>query len=486
MRLISKPNEVINLLKDMLISKILIWLILLFLLYYFYQILLSQNILLALGVASIPFLIILLFLIIAYSEKGFYTVYISHFILLSISSYIDIKLGAITVLTTLLIFILIIVKGIYNSIDWKLSINSMLVFYAIWLIYCILELANPNAVFEAWNISITQYAIYPLVCAILVPISIKKKLHIYILLYIWSIFVLYASFKGYWQKNYGFNERELYFLFELGGATTHIIWSGIRFFSIFSDATNFGIHMGMASLVFFVSSIYAKKIYTKIYFLLIVCAATYGMFISGTRASIAVPLIGLIYFTVVSKKINILISGSTFSILIVCFFMFTSIGESNQYIRRMRTAFSPKEDASFQVRDRNREIMKTYMSNKPFGYGLGLGGKAERYKPKETIPVPPDSWLVSVWTDTGIVGLILYLTVQLILLIKSTLILLFKINDYELKGLLIAWMSMAVAYFFITYSSDVMQYPNSIIFFTSIALCINASKFDKQVKNSTS
>lgn len=83
-------------------------------------------------------------------------------------------------------------------------------------------------------------------------------------------------------------------------------------------------------------------------------------------------------------------------------------------------------------------------------------------------------------------GLILYLTVQLILLIKSTLILLFKINDYELKGLLIAWMSMAVAYFFITYSSDVMQYPNSIIFFTSIALCINASKFDKQVKNSTS
>ena len=61
----------------------------------------------------------------------------------------------------------------------------------------------------------------------------------------------------------------------------------------------------------------------------------------------------------------------------------------------------------------------------------------------------------------------------------------FKINDYELKGLLIAWMSMAVAYFFITYSSDVMQYPNSIIFFTSVALCINASKLDKRETKSS-
>jgi hypothetical protein len=485
MRIINKHNRWIDLLKDLLISKLLVLVVLSFLLYIFYQTILSNNILFAFGVVSLPFIFILLFLIIAYYEQGFYPVYISHFILLSINSYIDIKLGVITALTTLSIFILIIVKGIYNSLDWKLSINSMLVFYAIWLIYCILELANPNAVFEAWNIAITQYAIYPLVCAILVPISIKKKLHIYILLYIWSVFVLYASFKGYWQKNHGFNDRELYFLFELGGAKTHLIWSGIRFFSIFSDATNFGIHMGMASIVFFISSMYAKKIHTKIYFLLIVCAATYGMFISGTRASIAVPLVGLIYLTAVSKKLNILISGSIFSILIVCFFMFTSIGESNQYIRRMRTAFSPEEDASFQVRDRNREIMKTYMSNKPFGYGLGLGGKAERFKPKETIPVPPDSWLVSVWTDTGFVGLTLYITVHLILFINSTLILLFKIKDYELKGLLIAWMSMAVAYFFITYSSDVMQYPNSIIFFTSVALCINASKLDKRETKSS-
>lgn len=39
--------------------------------------------------------------------------------------------------------------------------------------------------------------------------------------------------QGYWQKNHGFSTKDLYFLHVLGGARTHIIWSGIRYFSCF-------------------------------------------------------------------------------------------------------------------------------------------------------------------------------------------------------------------------------------------------------------
>ena len=91
-------------LKDLLISKIWIWLVLVFALYLFYQLILSQDLFLALGIALFPFLIILFIVIIAYSEKGFYPVYTSHFILLALSSYIEIKLGVATVLITLAIF----------------------------------------------------------------------------------------------------------------------------------------------------------------------------------------------------------------------------------------------------------------------------------------------------------------------------------------------------------------------------------------------
>lgn len=481
MRLLNKPNGRIDLLKDLLISKIWIWVILSFILYIFYQIILSQNILLALGIASLPFFIILFFLIIAYSEKGFYPVYISHFILLSINSYLDIKLGGATVLITLAVFMLIIVKGIYNKIEWKHAINPMLMTYSIWTAYCILEIGNPNHVQEAWNVSITQYAVYPLVCAILVPISIKNKTHIHWLIVIWSVFVLFATFKGYWQKNHGFNDKELYFLYELGGAKTHIIWSGIRFFSVFSDAANYGVHMGMAIVGFGISAIYSKNLLLKIYYLLIMIAATYGMFISGTRAAIAVPLAGIFLFTLLAGNLRIFSLGAIVGLGIFIFFNFTTIGEGNNSIRRMRTAFNPTEDASYQVRKANQERMKILMESRPFGYGIGLGGKAEKFHPRDLMPYPPDSWMVNVWTDTGIIGLTIYILLHCFLFVYCSWIILFKIKDLRLKGLLTAWLCVCFGYFVAAFANDVMQYPNSIIVYTGFALCVTGPLLSNKV-----
>jgi len=477
MKILSKSNETIDLLKDLLISKIWIWLILAFALFLFYQLVLNQNIFIALGVAALPLFIILFFIIIAYSEKGFYPVFISHFILLSINSYIDIKLGLATVLITLVVFMLIMVKGIYNRLDWKQALNPMFVLYIIWMAYCIFEMANPNHVQEAWNVSITQYAVYPLICAILVPISINKKIHIHWLLIIWSIFILFASFKGYWQKNHGFNEKELYFLYELGGAKTHIIWSGIRYFSVFTEAANYGVHMGMAVVGFGISAIYTKNKSLKAYYLIVMIAAIYGMFISGTRAAIAVPLAGIFLFTLLSGNIKVFTIAAVVGIGIIFFFNFTTIGEGNQNIRRMRTAFNPQKDSSYLVRKANQERMKILLANKPFGYGIGLGGKAEKYHPKELMPYPPDSWMVNVWTDTGIVGLTIYILIHSFLFIYSSWVILFKIKDTRLKGLITAWLSVNFGYFVAAFANDVMQYPNSIIVYTGFALCATAPYF---------
>ena len=394
----------------------------------------------------------------------------------------DIKLGVITVLITLAVFMLIIIKGIYNRLEWKYTINPMLGVYIIWTAYCILEIANPNHVQEAWNISITQYAVYPLVCAILVPISIKNKDHIHWLLLIWSIFILFAAFKGYWQKNHGFNERELYFLYELGGAKTHIIWSGIRFFSIFTDAANYGVHMGMAITGFGISAVYTNNKILKSYYCLIMIAATYGMFISGTRAAIAVPLAGLFLFTLLAANLRIFSLGAFVGLCIIIFFNFTTIGEGNNNIRRMRTAFNPTKDASYQVRKVNQERMKILMKSKPFGYGIGLGGKAERFHPKELMPYPPDSWMVNVWTDTGIIGLTIYILLHSFLFVYCSWLLIFKIKDLRLKGLLTAWLCVCFGYFVAAYANDVMQYPNSIIIYTGFALCVTGPLLSKKLK----
>ena len=127
-----------------------------------------------------------------------------------------------------------------KSTEWERGQNIMTWLFIVWLLYYIMEIMNPNCVLEAWNINITPYALIPLICAFVVPVVIRTKKDIELLLLVWSAFVIIFTLKGYWQKNHGFSTKDLYFLHVLGGARTHIIWSGIRYFSCFSDAANYG------------------------------------------------------------------------------------------------------------------------------------------------------------------------------------------------------------------------------------------------------
>lgn len=433
----------------------------------------------ALSFAIIPLVIVAFLLIVKYYHRIFYLLFISHFILLIVSSFTEIKLGILTLSFNMAVTLLIIIISVYKKISWKESKNAMLGLYGIWAIYCIAELANPNTVLAAWGVSITHYVVYPVVCAILVPMTIRRYKNVEWLLILWSIFILLAAFKGFYQKHYGFTQKELEFLFLKGGAETHIIWSGVRYFSFFTDAANFGVHMAMAIVCFGISFFYVTKKWIKAYFLIVVIAAVYGMFISGTRSAMAVPLGGLLALVFIAKNKKTFFFSLIGIVAIVFFFRGTTIGDNNQYIRKMRSAFMPKDDASYMVRVTNRELMKTYMADKPFGYGLGLGGKAERFSPKEYMPIPPDSWLVNVWTDTGIVGLILYIIIHIILFAWCSWILMFKMYNKKLRYLLTAWLCMNAGFFVAAYANDVMQYPNTILLYTGFAICFAGPRIEK-------
>lgn len=389
----------------------------------------------------------------------------------------EFKLGVITLAANVLTTALLIFLG---NVPWKNSGNGMLTLFIVWGVFCFAEILNPNHVQEAWNIAITYYFVYPIICAIVVPVAIRKIAHIEWLLKIWSVFIIFGAIRGYIQMNYGFNTIELQFLFERGGASTHIIWSGIRYFSYFTDAANFGVHMAMGILVYGISFFYVKSNFLKIYFAFVVVAAIYGMGISGTRSSIAVPLGGLLFMVVLSRNWNGLFLSMFAFIGLFFFFRFTTIGNSNEYIRKMRSAFTPEEDASYNVRVVNREKIKEYLADKPFGYGLGLGGKAERFNPKEVLPIPPDSWLVNVWADTGVVGLVLYVLIHVILFAWCSWILMFQLTNKRLRGLLNAWLCVNAGFFISAYTNDVMQYPNSIIVFTGFALCFAGPYIEKE------
>lgn len=405
----------------------------------------------------------------------------AQFALVAASILVDIKTGLFSMIVILLFTTVCLIQlSDDERTNWKTGQNIMSYFFIAWLIFYLIEALNPNNVMAAWNINLTPYALIPLICAFIIPIVIRTKKDIELLLIIWSLFVLLFTLKGYWQKNQGFSSKDLYFLYNLGGARTHIIWSGIRYFSCFSDAANYGVHAALAAVTFAISSFYVDSKWKRIYFLFIACCGIYGLGISGTRSAMGVLMGGMLMITILAKNWKALLAGIFVSVGVFCFFYYTNIGNGNQYIRKMRSSFHPTEDASYLVRVENRQRMKQLMASKPIGYGIGLS-KAGNFDSKEQMPYPPDSWLISVWVETGIVGLILYLAIHGVLFAWCSWILMFKVRNKNLRGLIAAWLCMDAGFFIAAYVNDVMQYPNQLTVYIGFALCFAAPHIDKRI-----
>lgn len=458
------------------------YVILITILYFlFYKTLLTSSPYINIAIGLVPILITIVLFMLKNSDKAFYFLFALQFLaIIPIDFLLEYPLGIVTsILCFAMTILLIVYYSLYDKfIDWKLCRNMMLWSILSWSAYCCLELANPNCVPKAWSVLIFQYAIYPLLCAIMVPITVRKIKGIYILLFIWSFFVLISVAIAFRQQYFGWNARENYFLFKANGAATHIIWSGIRYFSCFTDAANFGVHMAMAATTFGISAVCIKKKIFQIYCWIIMILAFYGMFISGTRSAIVIPFGALLLLIFLSKSIKGSIITIFLLIVFYFFFSFTHIGDGNSYIHKMRSAFHPSNDPSYVLRMENRAKMKALMASKPIGYGLGLS-KPGLYQSKERPPYPPDSFLVSIWVETGAIGLILYLAAHGFLFVWASRLLLFKVQSKRIRGLTSAWLCMAAGFFLSAYGNDVMQYPNCIVVYTGIALAFAAPNIDK-------
>ena len=117
------------------------------------------------------------------------------FVLVAAGMLINIKVGLFS-MVFILLFTTITLVQLNNDeqISWKPGQNIMTYMFAVWLCFYLLEILNPNNVQAAWNINLTPYALIPLICAFVVPLVIRTKKDIELLLIIWSIFcLLYTS-----------------------------------------------------------------------------------------------------------------------------------------------------------------------------------------------------------------------------------------------------------------------------------------------------
>ena len=99
-----------------------------------------------------------------------------------------------------------------------------------------------------------------------------------------------------------------------------------------------------------------------------------------------------------------------------------------------------------------------------------------------TTSIPHDSWYVKIWVETGIVGITLYLGFLFISIAHGAWIIMFRIKDKELKGLLSGLLCGITGMLLSAYGNAFWgQYPTHIIAFTGLALVLKGTYFDNEI-----
>lgn len=363
--------------------------------------------------------------------------------------------------------------------------NPVTVLSLIWFIYCALQIFNPiSSSSLAWIMNVRGIGVYFLLISVVTSLFLKKYKHLNTIMIIWAILALTAVTKAVLQKTVGFDFAESRWLAE-GARSTHILYTGIRYFSFFTDAGNFGSGMGFTSVVFLISGFNIKKISRKILYIITGLACLYAMVISGTRGSLVIPFIGLLYYSFISKNFKAIVSSLILIVFIIGFLKFTFIGHSYQYIRRMRSVFN-EQDASFRGRIDNQRIVKELMRDKPFGVGIGMmRSKATAYRPHPVLStIPHDSWYILIWAELGIVGLVLYLFILFYILMHGSYLVLFKLKNRELRGVVSSILCGLFGLYAAAYSLEIFgQFPNAYIIFICMTVVFLSPIYDKELNN---
>jgi hypothetical protein len=434
---------------------------------------------------GIPVALIYCYFLFTWPVVGLYTAIGLSFVLIGAGRYVkDVPVGLGLDAVLILTFIALFINKFKEKVDWS-PVNLDITYLSmIWFGYSLFELVNPEAQSVAAWFSGRGVALYMFLMVPLTLLLINNKRKLDILLYVWGIFSILATLKGIMQLKIGLDGAEQAWLDE-GNVKTHVLFGKLRVFSFMSDAGQFGGNQAYSAVVFFIYSLAQDEKKKKWFFLTVSLLAFYGMIISGTRGAISVPLAGFMLFFVLRRNVKVLSIGVAILALVFVFFKFTMIGQGNDQIRRMRTAFDPN-DASLQVRLDNQRMLKGYLASRPFGGGIGHGGvKAQKYLPNAFLSqIATDSWYVLVWVEMGIVGLLLHLFILFYTLIRGTWLVMFRIKDPKLKIMLSALLAGLAGVMVASYGNAVLgAMPTGMLIYSSMAIILNAKALDKKEEN---
>ena len=376
-----------------------------------------------------------------------------------------------------LLLIAIAIIDARNTPHFERAWNFMFLAIMIWCGLCTIEILNDTCGLgmnvNAWFIGFRLMALH-LVWIILVfslYITDPKSLTLYLRL--WAGLSLFSALYTWKMIHIGLTATENAWLYSPNNHT-HLLNAGtlIRYWSTFNDAASYGCNASASAIAFLIFGITSKIKYDKILFLLTAAIVIWGMFQSGTRTAMFTLIAGGIVFLFLSKSVKILVPCAIIGGFFLFILIFTNIGNGNQQIRRMRSAFD-KKDASANVRDINKAAIAKYMKDAPWGIGIGMLSKdiPAWNKYKKLSDIPPDSEYVYIWVRTGAIGVTVFTCCMVMILFGGCIIVLFRLKNPTLigigGGLCAAFVSIQLG----GYANQILyMYPNGLTFFGGMAI----------------
>lgn len=427
-----------------------------------------------------PFFVLFLVLSLSSPLFCFFLLYAISFSIMGIGRYVSLPLPPGVIIDLLIVFNLLTLALHYVGGQSLAGVrfNAFLGLAILWMFFCFFQLLNPMNSVTNWATTVRSIGIHIVVFQVLASVNLHHMDKLRLFFKVWAGLVVLAALKAIGQKHVGFDAAESSWLYT-SGAHTHVIHSGTRYFSFFTDAANFGCHMGLAIVVFTILAFYEQSTNRRLLYGGVVLLAAYGMMISGTRAAIAVPFIGFAFAVVLIKEWKWMITGLLLVACAYCFFNFTNIGNSNADIRRMRTAFRFTEDASFNVRLENQKKMRQFMHKHPFG--LGIGSSKHTNEGDVMHGIATDSSFVFIWVETGMVGLVAYVLLCLCILGFGTYYTVVVVQTPAVKGVVMASTAGLAGIMVAGYANEVLhQTPTGPTIYILMAVIMLSPMLDKQ------
>ena len=400
---------------------------------------------------------------------GLKTYFHASFIIMGIGRFVPLEIPYGMIIDGVLLITLIGTLLTTTKKQWPRLQTPVFYCALAWFAFTLLQLINPETRSrEAWFYAVRGVSFYWIQAILTGLVVLYRRADLNSFINIWLGWSLVAALWAFKQQYIGLSPDEQVWL-TLYGGKTHMLFGHLRSFSIYVDAGQFGAAMAHVALFCLIRTIDAGTWRDRLWYGVLMAIYFWGFAVSGSRGPLFVIAAGFMVYLLLRKNVTIVLTGIMLGIAVYGALKFTTIGQGNYQVQRMRSALDPN-DASLQVRLDNQKKLATYLASRPLGGGIGSGGDwGRRFSPGSFLAETAlDSWYVKIWVETGIIGLLLHIGTLLVIIVTSFRTV-WRLPPSrlrsELSGLLCGLVGIACA----SYGNQVFgQIPTSMILYTSM------------------